>query len=335
MQGRFWRDMQPKQRVVGLALVVAAALAIWAFVQPRLERHRTVAPYERLVAQYDGKVDVRSYLPSLVVSVSFASRKPHILDLQPVLHELKTWKAVEYLELQHVSSSEFEEITEFASLRSLTMMGTSIADEQWNELDRLKELRDLDLWYTRITPAVASSIAGLAHLELLDLYGCTLPPDGFRFVAELHELKYLQFFQRTLGKPLDKSDIEILAGLPKLNYLAFLNTPLTEGALASLGNARALEHLEIAVAPINTHDLAPLAGLPKLRSLNLERTGITNDALATLRGSQSIAVLQIRDNPVDADGLETLRGIPSLKTIYVGVPLVDAARRIFPKLEVH
>ena len=72
--------------------------------------------------------------------------------------------------------------------------------------------------------------------------------------------------------------------------------------MASLGEARGLEELEISGTPVNTDDLAPLAALPKLRFLDLAGTGITNHALATLAGSRSIETLRIGGNPIDVDG---------------------------------
>jgi len=136
-----------------------------------------------------------------------------------------------------------------------------------------------------MTPALAKAVGELTRLEVFEFYGWgELPADGLGFLKGLQQLKSVQFIQRTLGRPLGKGDLDVLASLPQLRFLEIVNTPLASGSLAELGSARKLEYLEISNAPINANDLAPIAALPKAAFSELTNAAITNDALATLNG---------------------------------------------------
>jgi Leucine-rich repeat (LRR) protein len=338
MRQQFSRNVLANRAVIGIALIVGTA-AVWWLILPAINWLQTFARYQSLATQNNGKVNELSYFPSPSVEVSFESddlgehRPP--TDMQPLLREFKRWNAVTRLAVEGIHDKEFEEIVAFPNLTSLAMSSTSISDDKWSRVEGLSKLQSLYLQYTNITPAVADAIADLEHLEYLDFYGCKLQSTGLNFVARLHELRDLQFFQRTLGPPLRDEDLTALATLPKLRCLRILNTPLTAGAIARLGNARALETLEISVCWIDANDLSPIAKLPRLKSLNLSSAQITNDLVATLGGSQSIEDLDISGNPIDIDGLRALGSISSLRTITVGARLAEAARRLFPSLKVR
>jgi len=295
-------------------------------------RRAIFAWYAIRVAQYGGELDLISYVP-FAVSASF-SDDPR--NLAPVLLGLSQWDAVTLLEIGDVDDDELGIIAAFRSLDTLVIDSSLVPGDGWAKLAQLSALRKLTVHYTKMTPALAKAVGELTRLEVFEFYGWgELPADGLGFLKGLQQLKSVQFIQRTLGRPLGKGDLDVLASLPQLRFLEIVNTPLASGSLAELGSARKLEYLEISNAPINANDLAPIAALPKLLSLNLTNAAITNDALATLQRSRSIELLDISSNPVDSKGLESLHGIPSLKSIYVGVPLYDDAKRMFPGLEVH
>ena len=161
----------------------------------------------------------------------------------------------------------------------------------------LTGLRQLDLTYTKITRM------GLAHLE------------------KLTALERLAMPKATTDKGLAH-----IAALPSLKELKFGGrNQITNGGLAQLANAQAIEELTIGGKYISDAGLAPLTRLPSLRYLILWGNTLGDDALIHVRNIPSLRILNLGNGAIGDVGLAHLAGHAGLEHLNLyGTQVTDA-----------
>jgi hypothetical protein len=157
------------------------------------------------------------------------------------------------------------------------------------QLNGLRSLRLLDVG-PRASEAEVAHIADAPSIEILFIDGC-------------------QITDRALAG---------LARLPRLRRLGLTRCrALTDGVLAHLGNAAALEFLDLSDTPINGAGLRHLATAKKLALLALCGTAVDDGAMAHVRAIEGLEWLSLAHTIVTDAGLLRLRGMAKLRSVDI------------------
>lgn len=109
------------------------------------------------------------------------------------------------------------------------------------------------------------------------------------------------------------SEMEHLAGLPRLKYLDLVSSQVTDAGLAPLRSLTQLERLSLPFAKVTDAGLAHLAGMTSLQILDLSYTQITDAGLAHLKGMVGLWCLCVWGDPITDAGVANLEGLTKLQ----------------------
>lgn len=245
------------------------------------------------------------------------------------LSVIRDLRGLEVLNLEMNKISDLNGLERLRRLQSLNLMGNPLQSIQ--PLRGMTTLKRLELQNTGIKDI--SALAELNRLVYLDLSGNEL-----RSIAELGAKPELDFLNLT-GKDLRHgdddpsrqgnvlSDIDVLAGMPKLRVLYLQDTK----EITNLAPLEGLEYLEAltvrnnkieSVEPLsaltrlqylhiyenNVEDVSPLAGLTNLVELNISKNRVED--ISSLRDLDRLIVLFAYDNRIaDPAPLEELQNL--------------------------
>lgn len=191
---------------------------------------------------------------------------------------------------------------------------------------------------THVTSKGLVALRGKRTLRSLSVSGIGIDHRIAPVLATLKRLEYLAFMET----PIDASVCHALAGLP-LRELVFRWRPKCPGrapvldakCMQTIGRLSRLEWLVFSSWALRGVDLLPLRRLDKLRYLDLTATAVTHRQLEAISALPALEALQLAKNALDARGLALLRRLPKLRRLSVPRALVPVAKRLLPRVKVE
>jgi hypothetical protein len=113
--------------------------------------------------------------------------------------------------------------------------------------------------------------------------------------------------------------MQLLSGLPKLQFLLTENSPITDKGLEYIASLKELKRLSLCGARISDVGIKSLRGLKHLGYLNLNRTAITDAGLESLEGLEGLHFLRLCGTRVTEAGLARLVHLPKLEILHVSI----------------
>jgi hypothetical protein len=201
---------------------------------------------------------------------------------------------------QTIDGDTIEAIAKYPHLKSLSLFGTSVDDEDIARLASLKKLQMIDLSFTDVTGEGMSHFTKMPALVWIRLDGCKV----------------------------GDTDLKVLADMPELAMLHLARTNVTDKGLKYIRGIN-LVLLDLQSCDISDDGLRSLGDFPRLRNLWLsktirhgegDRSRLTDDCIDYLLTLDSLLDLQIADSRLTEAGIKRLRdGLPKAK--------IDVTRR--------
>lgn len=178
-----------------------------------------------------------------------------------------------------------EVISQFQTLRDLSLGSAVLTDAGLAHLGRLKKLWSLMVGGSRVTDRGLDALRGLTNLSILSVADTQVTDAG---LAKLVDMK-----------------------LP-LTAVFVANTGMTDDGLKHLARLPLLEQLHAEKTKVTDAGLAHLAAAPKLRQLFLQNTGLTDTAVGHLKKLAGLKELHLEGTGVsDAGRAELKNALPS------------------------
>jgi hypothetical protein len=197
-----------------------------------------------------------------------------------------------------------------------------------------KEARTIDLPYTLELARFGEEIIAV---ELITADNDAIEAIKKRGGNVITETKGLRVTLR--GEKFTDADLEHVAKLPRVGFLALLETKITDAGLEKIKGLKELWGLEIYKTDVSDKGMKHLSGLNNLEGLYLGFTKVGDAGLAHLQGLKKLRGLVLIGTPVTDAGLAHVREMPNLgyvdltqtKATPAGVADLNKAR---PKLKV-
>lgn len=181
------------------------------------------------------------------------------------------------LEGTNVDDSMLMELPQMSHLESLRLSGTQITDDGLKTLASFPNLQTL--WI--LQDAIEGR--GLTHLQqtpkLSNLKVQTQSGDEIlRHVTQATELKSLW-----IDAPLTNAAISQLASLPRLHYLALIDTRIRAAGIERLATCPSLTELRMDNGLVDDSDIDAIASVRSLKAVALIQTSVTREGRDRLR----------------------------------------------------
>lgn len=136
------------------------------------------------------------------------------------------------------------------------------------------------------------------------------------------------------GTQVTDAGLELVRGLPQLQWLNLFATQVTDAGLNNLKGLRQLRVLNLGSTRVTDAGMVHLKGLTKLQSLSLDQTEVTDAGLEHLQGLTQLDFLVLDDTQVTDGGLEQLAGLTQLKELSLNHTRVtdDGVKRLHQTL---
>ncbi len=143
-------------------------------------------------------------------------------------------------------------------------------------------------------------------------------------VQHLDGIEYLERLSLLRCATVNGANFGVLAKLPRLKVLAFVECPLTDAACKPIGQCRKLEEVAFNSSRITDTGLRELNGVPGLVSISLYSTPVTGSAFA-VPGWAKLRFIEAPNSHFDDTGLEATVGLPALETLDIRATKVTDA----------
>ncbi len=207
-------------------------------------------------------------------------------------------------------------LADMPNLRGVESIGLSselVTDDGMSCLTRLPNLKQLDIQQCPVTNQGLENVVDLQSLESLQLYKTDIDTDGLAQVADLPALKTLLLTSIRLGDTR-------LAPLAKFENLENLSLEtedfLSDDDLESVARLTNLKWLALSAEVITDAGAARLAALESLEELALTHANLTDASLATLSQLKNLTSLTVNGDFSD-EGLERLSPLRRLKYLTI------------------
>ncbi len=194
-----------------------------------------------------------------------------------------------------VTPEMVKELSQLRELRSLSLWGTTVNDDDLRQLINLKALQSVDLSFTQVSGQSIKILSPLKELVSLRLDSCNVTDD------HLADLKLM----------------------PQLSMLYLRNTKVTDRGMKDIRNLDQVLLLELSDCVVTDEGLMSLGRMPVIQHLWLsktirygenDRSAFTDDCVAYLSSLKSLRDLRIADSRITDASIEKLRmALPDAK----------------------
>ena len=200
-------------------------------------------------------------------------------------------------------------ISHFTSLRSLSLSGIPITDQQLDSIKRLPNLEVLYLSDTKITGSSFKQISKLKKLRVLYLYNRTFNEEQFADLVPAKNLNELHFSSVELGDVAARH----LSQIPSLTQIRCPWRLSDKGLehLASLDKLEMVYHF----GDVNDAGVNSLAKMKSLKHLWFQQSNVSDHQIRALDNNGTLESLSFSSPAISANVLETLASIPTLKNL--------------------
>jgi hypothetical protein len=160
-----------------------------------------------------------------------------------------------YIENEPISDGQLRDAIHLSNLRSLRLHRGAITDEGLKTIANLPNLEELHLRESPITNAGAKTLTRFAALKIVNLPQSRIGDEGLKSLAQIVDLMMLRLGS---DQGLSAAGLENLKKAKQLRFLHFINIPLQDDALVSLGEIETLESLYIDGASFSDEALSQL-----------------------------------------------------------------------------
>lgn len=171
--------------------------------------------------------------------------------------------------------------------------------------ERCPQLTRLLLRSVRVTEGGLVPLQLLKNLTFYLHAGANLPKSELGMLAALPKLETLEL------RDMDMAGADFSA-LVNLNSLTLYNSRVGDAEMKSLSNLKKLTKLNLAINKLTDASLPALGTLSKLTTLDLGNNAFSGRGLAGLEGLKSLAYLRLSQTPINDAGLAALPVFPAL-----------------------
>lgn len=157
---------------------------------------------------------------------------------------------------------------------------------------------------------MTDSINRFPSLQSLVMYG--VKSDSIQKIS-LRRLKIIDFRAVSLGVELSK----FLNQQEQLEYLAILDTSLTERVLSSLGSLKSLRYLNLNGSEFENDQLLDALKQLELQELSLHNTSVTDREVATIARQRRLNTLNVSKSSVTDASMPTIASMSQLKVLDI------------------
>jgi hypothetical protein len=192
-------------------------------------------------------------------------------------------------------------------IASLRLGRNQVTENGLDVLRALPSLKELELSNSEAPPECWQKLKALKGLTVLTVQRCVFDDRHMALMKNFRDLTSL-----TLSGCQVNEGLSNLKGLKKLSRLYISYSPVTDKALASIGDIMSLNALTLMYTNVTDKGLLVLKGLKQLRELSL--SGEISDAgLDNLTGLNALETLTLLDTKVTAEGKARLKkSLPKL-----------------------
>jgi hypothetical protein len=168
-------------------------------------------------------------------------------------------------------------LTKLWSLRSLSLWGEELDDNEYRLLGRLTQLEKLRVSQeTPMRPQHAAALARATSLRELHLDNAKISPEALKELAKLPNMEALDIdcssYDRKTGKTLKQYQLrdeaaEAIATFPRLRSLMLFATQITDEGMEAIGRLTHLETLVVSSPNITSASFDHVAGMKHLKHL--------------------------------------------------------------------
>ena len=198
-------------------------------------------------------------------------------------------------DLLTVTPEMIQALSQLNELRSLSLWGTTIDDDDLRQLVTLKRLRSIDLSFTQVSGQAIRILSPLKELVSLRFDSCNVTDDH---LADLKLMPQLAMLYLRNSKVTDRGLKEI-RNLDQVVLLELSDCRVTDQGLISLGKFPVIQHLWLSKT---------------IRHGENDRSDFTDDCVGYLSSLESLRDLQIADSRITDASLGKLRmALPNTK----------------------
>lgn len=209
-----------------------------------------------------------------------------------------------------VAPETIKVLSKLQHLRSLSLWGTTVSDDDLRQLVTLKKLQTIDLSFTEVTGHSINILSPLKELVSLRLDSCNVNDEH---LADLRLMPQLAMLYLRNTKVTDRG-LKQLRNLDQIMLLELSDCKITDAGLVSLGKLPAIQHLWLSKT---------------IRNGENDRSDLTDNCVDYLSNLTSLIDLQIADSRITDSSLEQLRNaLPNTKvdTTRTGITYLSSPK---------
>ncbi len=232
-----------------------------------------------------------------------------------------------------------DHVAALPALETLAVGGSAFSDEHLARLCRAGSLRGLVLDGTSVTADGLESLrAALPQLDVYTSQHRTIAAlEKLGTVAKMPHARHTQlcqllgdaYFEEAIGMVtgtgFQDTDLILLKGLTKLEWLDLSDKHISDDRLAYLGRLTNLERLDLMRTQVSDAGLSHLKGLTNLQHLYLTGTQVSDAGLVHLKGLTKLQWLFLCGTQVSDAGLMHLKELTDLRVLSLWNTLVTHA----------
>jgi Leucine-rich repeat (LRR) protein len=235
-----------------------------------------------------------------------------------------------------------EQLSEFAKLKTLSLVEATITDKKLSHLAELTQLEELWLDFNpQITDVGLNHLQNLNNLKVLRFFQSPITDEGFATFKNMKKLEDLQVGKsritdrsmKLIGQMKNLQTLDLqgtkitdagaaqLAKLKHLKWLCLKDTAITDAGIKHIRNLTELKWLFLGNTKITDNGLDHLTRLTKLKTLNLPKTDITDKGLEKLTALKNLERLRLQQTKTTQQGRDKLKSaLPTIETIEATMP---------------
>lgn len=325
-----WRRPRFSIRAL-LALVLAAGVALAAWVVPYREYRRQIAEAPKVVT-FKGQIACffpqempwetrrcwQAWLIGDDTTGPVTTLRCFVGTDGEQLARVAGFRDLETLELADAIDPKGDGLAPLAglpALRELSIGGHGWRDSDLAVLKDLPRLERLKLGDIDVSAAGLAQLGDLTRLRELDLYAGEPTDAELAFLGRMKGLRSLSL----AAWPATDAVLDTIRTLPDLERLELDGVPIADDHLGRLVGLDRLERLVIHRSNLDGRGLAVLSRLPRLRELILWSNGaLRDDQLDQLRHvTQLRSICLIHNDSLTEAGLGALKGLTHLECLKI------------------
>ena len=291
--------------VVGVAVGVLAAVAVWMALKPDAENSVPAPSSPSNVAVTPTTNSALSPATNTPAPPATNTPPPSLPKTPsgPLLKALENASGNLTIALQALVGETRITLNATNAIERLNLQGHELSVAGFARLGTLTNLVNLNLLETGVADADLKLLSGMSRLEKLNLAQTQVTAAGLTNLDGLTNLVSLNLAQTQVDTP----SLIILRRMPRLESLNLASAKVDDTLFAHLPLPSPMRTLYLDGTAITDVGLPALSRLTRLEELHLEDTAITDMGLAYLRPLKQLSFLYLRGAKTTLGGVAQLR----------------------------